>query len=243
MSGAGSKHGGSSYGGVPIGDFVLVCASMLERSFDREGLVHVIGVGKTAAAMQLPTVLRNKPLARAVLLFGVAGAFPDRHRSTPAPARLGGLCVVASDSFGDEGVETPTGFQAIEPGPTSLYTSAHGGEAGGKILGGLRSFPANPRMAQQVASLLDVPLVRGVTVSTCSGTEATSERMAARSGADIETMEGAAVAYVCRQLEVPLLHVRAISNWTGDRGRGEWDLGGAVTAIGQAVRRLCAASA
>ncbi|HEX5052795.1 MAG TPA: futalosine hydrolase [Planctomycetota bacterium] len=228
MSGTGASHGG-----VPIGDFVLVCASALEN-FDREGRVHVLGVGKTAAAMRLPTVLRSVPTARAVLLFGVAGAFPDRHRTTPAPARLGQVCVVASDRFGDEGVETPTGFQAIEQGAARLYAN----EAGDRILGGPAAFPANPRMAQQASAMLRVPLVRGVTVSTCSGTEATSQRMSQRSGADIETMEGAAVAYVCRQLEVPLLHVRAISNWTGDRDRGEWNLGAAVDAVGQAVRRL-----
>ena len=57
-------------------------------------------------------------------------------------------------------------------------------------------------------------------------------------GADIETMEGAAVAFVCRQLEVPLLHVRAISNWTGDRDRGEWNLGAAVDVVQKAVRGL-----
>jgi futalosine hydrolase len=51
-------------------------------------------------------------------------------------------------------------------------------------------------------------------------------------------MEGAAVAYVCRKLEVPLLHVRAISNWTGDRDRGAWNLGAAVDAVQRAVRRL-----
>lgn len=56
--------------------------------------------------------------------------------------------------------------------------------------------------------------------------------------ADIETMEGAAVAYVCRQLEVPLLQVRAISNWTGDRGRGECNLGVALELVQRAVRRL-----
>jgi futalosine hydrolase len=66
--------------------------------------------------------------------------------------------------------------------------------------------------------------------------------MRRRSSADIETMEGAAVAYVCRQLELPLLHVRAISNWTGDRDRGEWNAPAAVEAVGHAVKRLFARS-
>ena len=210
-----------SFGGVPIDEFLIACASPAEGAGLADLRVMPLGVGKTAATLSL-SGLRQRPEVRAVLLFGVAGAFPDRHRAAPAPVRRGGLCIVGSDRFGDEGVETPTGFQDLH----SLR------------LGDCGPFPASPRMAQQASALLTVPIVRGVTVSTCSGTDSSSERMVRRSGADIETMEGAAVAYVCRQLELPLLHVRAISNWTGDRGRGEWDLAAAVAAVQQAVRRL-----
>jgi futalosine hydrolase len=83
--------------------------------------------------------------------------------------------------------------------------------------------------------------VRGVTVSTCSGVDSRSRELHRRTGADVESMEGAAVAYVCQKAEVPLLHVRAISNWTGDRDRGEWNLGAACDALERAVRRLLAA--
>ena len=224
-----------SFGGVPIGEFVVVCASIHEHMCNLP--VHLLGVGKTAVAMRLPAVVRANPAARAVLLYGIAGAFPDRHRDTPAPVRPGGVCVVGSDRFGDEGVETPAGFVDIEQVLAPTYATA-----GGKIFGGPSTFPSNPRIAQQAAELLGVPIVNGVTVSTCSGTEAASERMRRRSAADIETMEGAAVAYVCRQLELPLLHVRAISNWTGDRDRGEWNVGTAVEAVRRAVLRLFARS-
>ena len=238
-----------SYGGVSIGEFVVVCASMHERFHSTSSpttslrvavpdlSVHLLGVGKTAAAMRLPAVIRANPEARAVLLYGIAGAFPDRHRSTPAPVRLGGVCVVGSDRFGDEGVETPAGFLDIEQVLESSLEVEQG-----KRFGGPSTFPSNPRIAQQAAELLGVPIVHGVTVSTCSGTEATSERMRRRSAADIETMEGAAVAYVCRQLELPFLHVRAISNWTGNRDRGEWNVGAAVEAVRRAVLRLFARS-
>jgi len=217
-----------AFGGVPIADFLIVCASAVEQVSMVELGVHALGVGKTNAAMHLPGALRANPEARAVLLYGVAGAFPDRHRGAPAPVRNGALCIVGSDRFGDEGVETPKGF-------VDLGSPVFGS---GQRLADTGPFPANPRMAQQAAALLGVPIVRGVTVSTCSGTDATSQRMHKRSGADVETMEGAAVAYVCRQLELPLLHVRAISNWTGDRSRGEWNLGAAVESVQRAVRRL-----
>jgi futalosine hydrolase len=228
-----------SYGGVPIGGFVVVCASFREHFSHADLPVHLLGVGKTAAAMRLPAVVRANPAARAVLLYGIAGAFPDRHRSTPAPARVGGVCIVGSDRFGDEGVETPAGFVDIEQ---VLGRTGYELEVGAKRFGGPSTFPSNPRIAQQAAELLGVPIVHGVTVSTCSGTEAASERMRRRSTADIETMEGAAVAYVCRQLELPLLHVRAISNWTGDRDRGEWNAVAAVEAVQRAVTRLIAKS-
>ena len=227
--------GEPSYGGVSIGEFVVVCAS--DREHFSQLPVHMLGVGKTAAAMRLPAVIRANPAARAVLLYGIAGAFPDRHRSKPAPVRLGRVCVVGGDRFGDEGVETPAGFVGIEQILGPKYATE-----GGVIFGGPSTFPSNPRIAQQAAETLGVPIVNGVTVSTCSGTEATSERMRRRSAADIETMEGAAVAYVCRQLELPLLHVRAISNWTGDRDRGEWNVGDAVEAVRRAVVRLFARS-
>ena len=97
-------------------------------------------------------------------------------------------------------------------------------------------------MAQDAAARLGVPIVRGATVSTCSGTDASSRRLHERTHADLETMEGAAVAFVCRQLELPLLHLRAVSNWTGDRDRGDWNVGAAIDALRHGLQRLGADS-
>jgi futalosine hydrolase len=222
-----------SYGGVPIDEFVLVHAAAVEARGLQDVRTLSLGVGKTAAAVSLHGLLRARPEARAVLLFGVAGAFPDRHREDRAPARLGDVCVVGEDRFGDEGVQTPQGFQPIRLA-TDFVTASGGRLADPDV------FPANRRMAADAARKLGAPVVRGVTVSTCSGVDALSQRMHRRSGADAESMEGAAIAYVCQKAELPLLHVRAISNWTGDRDRGEWNLGGAVDALEHALRRLLA---
>ena len=78
----------------------------------------------------------------------------------------------------------------------------------------------------------------GATVSTCSGVDLLSRQLHERTHADVETMEGAAVAAICRRCEVPLLHLRAISNWTGDRERSDWNLGAAVDALDRGLRRL-----
>lgn len=215
----------AALGGVPIGEFVLVHAAGLEGRGLADLGALTLGVGKVAAVATLYSflpILEQRRHVRAVLLFGVAGAYPARHRHERPPCGVGEVCIVGVDRLGDEGVETPTGFRTLN-------------ELG---LGDAGPFPANPKLAGEAAERLGVPIVRGVTVSTCSGTDAASQRMAQRSGADVETMEGAAVAYVCRQRELPLLQVRAISNWTGDRDRGEWQLGAAADAAQRAVRRL-----
>ena len=209
-------------GGVPHSEFVLLHAAPIEGHGLEDLGVRSIGVGKTAAAFGASDLLRGRDDVRAVLLFGVAGAYPERHRADRAPVAVGDVAVVTQDLLGDEGVDTPDGFLDL----------------GAMQLGDCGPFAADPRLAREARERLGCEAVHGVTVSSCSGTEQASERVRRRCGGDVETMEGAAVAYVCRKLEIPMLHVRAISNWTGDRDRGEWNLGAAVDAVQRAVRRL-----
>ncbi|MFN3241652.1 MAG: futalosine hydrolase [Planctomycetota bacterium] len=210
-------------GGIPRSEFLLLHAAPIEGHGLEDLGVQSIGVGKTAAAFGAADLLRRRDGVRAVLLFGVAGAYPERHRDGPPPLDIGDVAVVSHDLLADEGVETPDGFLDL----------------GSMQLGDCGPFLADPRLARDAAVRLGCPSVHGLTVSSCSGTDEASRRARQRGGGgDVETMEGAAVAYVCRKLEVPLLHVRAISNWTGDRDRGAWNLGAAVDAVQRAVRRL-----
>jgi len=86
-----------------------------------------------------------------------------------------------------------------------------------------------------------VPVVRGATVSNCSGSDPLALAIARRSGAAVETMEGAAVLQVCAHFGVPVVQLRCVSNRTGDRARGGWDLRGAVDRLHAAVRVLASA--
>lgn len=210
------------FGGVALSDFLIVHAAPSEGHGLEDLGVQSVGVGKVAAAVHMADLLRSREHVRTVLLFGVAGAFPQRHRISNPPVSVGDLAVVSHDVLGDDGVETPDGFLDL----------------GAMQLADCGPFLADPRLAKAAAERLSAPVVHGVTVSSCSGTDATSQRMSARCAADVESMEGAAVAFVCRQFEVPMLHLRAISNWTGDRDRGEWNLGAAIDVVQAAVRSL-----
>lgn len=220
------------YGGICIDDFLVVHAASLERP-DVPVPTHELGVGKVAATASLYALLlgmETRQPVRAVLLCGIAGAYPQRFRRTPPVVQPGTICVVGSDALADEGVALPDGF--LDAG-APVFGS-------GQRLLDTGPFPANPRITADAAARLAAPIVRGATVSTCTGNDALSAALHERTGADVETMEGAAVAYVCRRREVPLLHVRAISNWTGERARGEWNVGAAVAALRQAMSRLFA---
>lgn len=183
----------------------------------------VLGVGKAAAAMCATELLLKRRPAW-LLLVGVCGAYP------PTPGRpglaVGDLCLVGEDRLADEGV----------------------GLAGGELLGiaslGLGDegpFQADPARTQAIAARLGSPIVAGATVSTCSGCDELSRAIAARSGARVETMEGAAVLQVCQHLGVPAVQLRCVSNLSGERTAAGWDLAGAVERLHAAVRALAGA--
>ena len=219
-------------GGIRLDELLLVHAAASERPQLPAAAVLELGVGKVAAALSLAQRLAapSPQRFRAVLLCGVAGAYPQRHREQAPPVGLAGVVMVGSEVLADEGVATPQGFLDL------------GRAATGAALVDCGPFDADAGLTRWAAERLLVPVVRGATVSTCSGIDALSAQRHRHTGADVETMEGAAVAAVCRRFGMPLLQLRAISNWTGDRDRGGWDLAAAVAAMQVALVRLFAAS-
>lgn len=191
----------------------IVCAAAIEGGPLADA---VIGVGKAAAAMHTTRLLLTRR-PDWLLLIGVCGAYPESGLD------VGALCLVGEDLLADEGVALPDGgFLGLE---------AMG-------LGEVGPFLADATRSRAAARLLAAPVVRGATVSTCSGDDARSCALAARSGAQVETMEGAAVLQVCRAFEVPVVQLRCVSNRTGDRARAGWDLRGAIDRLQAAVRTL-----
>ncbi|KIG13914.1 Menaquinone via futalosine step 2 [Enhygromyxa salina] len=184
-----------------------------------------LGVGKIAATMSLTAAL-TKQRPDAVLLFGVGGAYPARHLRRGLDAmELLDACVVVTEFIADDGVLTPSGFLDL----------------GHLDLGDVGPIPCDPELSGKLSAVLGCPLVAGATVSTGAGVDPISQAYALRSGAQIETMEGAAVAAVCRHFEVPVAQLRIVSNRTGDRDQGGWDLDGAVARLGQVLERVLAA--
>ena len=194
----------------------IVCAAPIEGGGFADAIV---GVGKVAAAIRTTQLLTARR-PDWVLLIGVCGAYPGSGLD------VGALCLVGEELLADEGVALADGG--------FLDLAAMG-------LGAIGPFAADPRRTAAAAAVLAAPVVRGATVSSCSGHDALASAIARRSGAAVETMEGAAVLQVCAHFGVPAVQLRCVSNRTGERARGGWDLRGAIDRLHAAVRTLASA--
>lgn len=158
------------------------------------------GVGPVNAAFAL-TRLLTAHSARAVIICGVGGAYPD------AQLEPGEVVCAESETYGDLGADSPDGFldmqalgfPVVNANPPLFNTLP------------LDLFPAKRR----------VPFV---TCATCTGTDAKAAELRQRTGGAVESMEGAALVHVARLMQVKVGEVRGISNAVGARDRGRWRL-------------------
>lgn len=187
-------------------DIVVCSATALEASgipnkiAGRSITILRTGIGAVNAAFSLTRLLeRSRP--NAVLVCGVGGAYPD---SGLEPKDV--VCA-SSEIYADLGAQCPSGFLDMH------------------ALG----FPvinADPPLFNQLPLDL-LPLARRVpfaTCTTCTGSDVTAAAIRRRTGAYVESMEGAAFVHVARLSNVPIGEIRGISNVVGERARRSWQL-------------------
>lgn len=183
------------------------------------------GIGKTNGAYALTTLIAAHSVS-AVIGFGVSGAYA---RSS---LEVGDVAVAESETYGDEGVDTPKGWISTSEigiplarfGETELYNE----------------FPADPQLTDHAVGAMQLSgrrVATGpfVTVSCCSGSKTRGDALASRFGAICESMEGAAYAHVAALHNLPFLQLRGISNLVEDRDLSAWKLEEAATNAASAV--------
>lgn len=175
-----------------------------------EVLICITGVGMVATAYALTKALQGT--YNIVLQAGVGGSF---DKNIP----LGSLVFVTSDHFADLGAEDHDSYlDVFDMG--LLQPGVH---------------PFTDKALQTPFSAfhnhIDLPQARGITVNTVSGSERTIAARAARHHAQVESMEGAALHYVCLQEQVPFAQVRAISNYVIPRDKSQWQMKEAIITL------------
>jgi futalosine hydrolase len=177
---------------------LVVCALGTElRFWTPRPNVEVLagGVGPVEAAIATARRLADGG-CDAVVNAGIAGAFRGR-------ARVGDALVIARETLADLGLEG--GLPLALPEGTLVERA----DADAALVGRCADLPYRAGS--------------GITVAQVTTTAATGERLAARYGADVESMEGFSVLRAAALAGIPALEVRGISNLVGDRAQSEWD--------------------
>ncbi|MCA9311611.1 MAG: futalosine hydrolase [Phycisphaerales bacterium] len=168
----------------------------------------VTGVGKANAAAACARTF-DPHRHRAVVNLGVGGALPRTK------VKLGEVVLADHSSYADEGCITPDTFLTM--------ARMHFGPGMGTDLAGAMGVGPEAWLHHALAPLADH--VGGVTtVSTCSGRNRVSREYQQRTGALVEAMEGAGIAFTVHRLtgggpRAPFAELRVVSNTTGSRAR------------------------
>jgi len=134
--------------------------------------------------------------------LGIAGSF-DRN------VALGEVVEVVEDQLSELGAEDAEAFLPIE------------------ALGfGESIFKTDTRLSSYTDQKLKQ--MTAITVNTVHGHELSIEKLTGRIQPQLESMEGAAFFYACKQGGIPGLQIRAVSNYVEKRNRDAWQIGLAI---------------
>ncbi|MBN1820901.1 MAG: futalosine hydrolase [Prolixibacteraceae bacterium] len=168
--------------------------------------ILITGIGTTFTTFHLTnTLLTGK--YELVVNMGIAGSFSK-------DLQIGQVVNVVSEEFADLGIEEKDRFLTLFD---SGFISSD-------------EFPFENGLLKNSFSGLNDSLmaVRGITTNKSNGRESSINELFSRFNAHIESMEGAAVFYVCKWLGVPFLEIRAISNYIEPRDSSKWNIPAAL---------------
>jgi futalosine hydrolase len=171
--------------------------------------VLITGVGVAATTHQLTKHLHHDHYDL-VLQAGVAGTY------NPVQYPLGSVVLVSKDCFADRGAYHQHAFESL----ADLDLSSE------------LDWLHNPH---QLLARLALPKVRAATVNTITSDQLYLDAIIKKYAPDIESMEGAALHYVCQHLHKPYLQLRSISNAVGERNKQYWQLHTAIDNLNAAL--------
>lgn len=169
------------------------------KSLDIEFLITGVGMVATGFALGRYLALNKYDLA---INLGIAGSF-DRT------INLGEVVEITEDTIAELGAENADEFLTIE--------SMGFGESVFKSSASLSNY-GNFNLKQATA----------ITVNTVHGHEPSIKKLTERIQPWLESMEGAAFFYACKQVGIPCLQIRAVSNYVEKRNRDAWKIGLAI---------------
>jgi futalosine hydrolase len=153
-----------------------------------------------------------------IIQAGIAGSFTNN-------IELGKVVLVQQDSFADLGIEEKGNYNPI-------FNTGFADKD---------EFPfTNGWLINANEALLKtgLPKVKALTINKVSDSELQKQQFIKIFNADIETMEGAALHYVCLQEAIPFIQIRSISNHVGERDKTKWKIKDAIENLNKELATL-----
>lgn len=164
------------------------------------------GVGMVATTYNLTKTIAKSDYDL-IIQAGIGGSF-DRDIA------LGEVVAIESDTIADLGAEDDKAFLDIfQLGLTDSHESP--------FTDGLLKNP-------KAAAIQSIRVCSSITINTVTGSEYTTAKWQEKYNCDIESMEGAALHYVCLKENIDFLQVRGVSNYVERRNKSSWELSTAI---------------
>ena len=162
----------------------------------------ITGVGAPATVYALTKqVYKEKP--DLIIQAGIAGTFIQEG--------LGRVYVIKEDRFADMGVEENGKWRDLfEMG------LAHADELPFQNGWLKNEYP--------FIHELNLPLATSITINEITTNKSRIDLLRSKYQPTIESMEGAALHFVCLQEQIPFIQIRAISNYVGERDKSKWQM-------------------
>ena len=175
--------------------------------------ILITGIGTTFTAVHLTNTLRDKQY-QFVINIGIAG-------SLTAELAIGEVVLVITDEFADLGIEKENEF-------LTLFESGFMDS---------NDFPFEQGMlkASESNGLFDLKKVRGITTNKSHGRAASISEIKSKFSAQVESMEGAVVIYVCNWFGIPCFQIRSVSNFVEPRDSAKWNIPMALEKLNSTV--------
>lgn len=180
--------------------------------------ILITGVGVPATLYHLQKKIHTKKYDL-VIQVGIAGAFE-------ATINLGETFLVAQDTFADLGIEEKEIFIPI-------FKS---GLANTAILPFTNGWLINN--SQALLKKTNLPWAKAITINKMSDSILQKKQLEQVFTPQLETMEGAALHYVCLQENIPFIQIRSVSNYVGERDKRKWKMTEALENLNIALNTL-----
>ena len=188
--------------------------------------ILVTGISPVNAALSLGLFLGRHPDTTGALNLGVAGSFD--LEALP----LRSVALPATETWPEVGLH-----HGAEVDPRGIGI-ALAEQQGRRVWNDLDLAPSAAASAMGLALDPTWPRVPSLTVAGASATPERAAELFARHAALLENMEGFALALTCLRCGLPFLELRTVSNRVGSRPPRDWDLDGALAALGEALGKL-----